>query len=319
MPALNEAAHIERCLRSIMAQKPTAPLEMIVVDGGSTDGTREIARKTGAIVLDNPERIIPAALNHALRLVCGDVFVRFDAHSEMRPGYLEACLRALAEERDAVNVGGWCEVTPSGPWGGALAVALSSRLGVGNARLWQRPSESERRSVESVPFGCFRVDDLRAVAGWESSLPVNEDYELNSRLRSGGGRVLFDPSIRAIYRPRESLRAIAAQHWRYGRWKAAMLKRSPGELRLRQLAPPGLLVALSLACLPSRSAVPARLGVASYLCVIGMVTLRSPAGWRTGAVLAALHLSWGGGFAFGLLASRRPSARRRPQGTSRAA
>jgi succinoglycan biosynthesis protein ExoA len=316
VPALNEAAHIERCLRSIMAQRPQAPLEVIVVDGGSTDGTPALARKAGAIVLENRARIIPEALNRALPAVRGEVFLRFDAHSQMGPGYLTACLRALAEEPQAVNVGGWCEIEATGPWGRALAAALRSRFGVGNARLWRPPSDpAVRKNVESVPFGCFRVAALRTAGGWESSLPVNEDYELNARLRSTGGKVLFDPSIRAIYHPRESLRQIAVQHWRYGRWKAVMLKRSPRELRLRQLAPPGLLVVLALACLPGRLASPARLGLGSYLCGIGTVALRSSAGWRTAAVLASMHLSWGGGFVRGL-ASRDAGARRRTEGTA---
>ena len=305
IPALNEAASIERCVRSILSQRPSAH-ELIVVDGGSSDGTPELARAAGALVLDNPDRIISAALNRGLAAATGEVFLRFDAHAEMPEGYLANCLRALAEEPGAANVGGWCEVRPNGQWGRALAGALSSRLGVGNARLWRAPEpSSRRREVDSVPFGCFPVARLRAAGGWEQTLPVNEDYELNARLRAAGGKVIFDPVLRAVYFPRESLRAITAQYWRYGRWKAVMLKRSPRSLRRRQLAPPALVGLVVVGCLPKRVALPARLALGAYAAGIGGAALRAGSGWRTAIVFASMHLSWGAGFFYGLIRAGR--------------
>jgi succinoglycan biosynthesis protein ExoA len=283
-----------------MAQRPR-PLEVIVVDGGSRDGTGELARHEGAIVIDNPERTIPAALNLGLAAAHGDVLARFDAHSEMTPGYLEACLSALASDPTALNAGGWCEARATGPWGGALAAALSSPFGVGNARLWRRPAEgSTRTHVDSVPFGCYRASALRSVGGWENGLPVNEDFELNARLRGAGGRVVFDPSIRALYHPRETLAAIARQYWRHGRWKAAMLKRSPRSLRPRQLAPPVLLASVALALVPRREAAAARVALAAYAAGVGLASARAGGGFRTAVVLASVHLSWGSGFLYGL-------------------
>ena len=305
IPALNEAASIERCVRSVLAQRP-APHELIVVDGGSNDGTRELARSAGALVLDNPDRIIPAALNRGLAAATGDVFLRFDAHSEMPDGYLATCLRALEEEPAAANVGGWCEVRPNGRWGRALAGALSSRLGVGNARLWRAPERnSVRREADSVPFGCFPVARLRAAGGWEQRLPVNEDYELNTRLRAAGGKVIFDPALRAVYFPRESFREITCQYWRYGFWKAAMLKRSPRSLRPRQLAPPALVGLVVLACVPRRETRPARLALGTYAAGIGVTALRARSGWRTAVVLGSMHLSWGSGLFYGFVRAGR--------------
>jgi succinoglycan biosynthesis protein ExoA len=293
-----------------MAQRP-APLEVIVVDGGSGDGTGELARQEGVTVISNPERIIPAALTRGLAAARGDVLVRFDAHSEMTPGYLEACLRALSSDPTALNAGGWCDVRAEGPWGRALAAALSSPFGVGNARLWRRPvSGSTRAYVDSVPFGCYRASALRSIGGWEKSPPVNEDFELNARLRASGGEVVFDPSIRAIYHPRESLGQIASQYWRYGRWKAAMLKRSPRSLRARQLAPPGLLAILALALVPRREALPARLALAGYAAGLGLASARAGSGPRTAVVLASLHLSWGSGFLYGLVSGSALDPRR---------
>src|SRR3954451_8422659 len=101
-----------------------AEVEVLVVDGSSTDATAELARAAGATVVPNPDRTTPNALNRGLEAARGRVVIRFDAHSEMAPGYIAACLRALSEEEGAVNVGGWCEVRGKGPWGRAVAAAL---------------------------------------------------------------------------------------------------------------------------------------------------------------------------------------------------
>lgn len=305
--ALNERAHIARCVGSILEQEVEHELEVIVVDEHSHDGTAELARAAGATVVENPGRGIPAALNHGLATLRGEVLVRFDAHAEMPPGYIAACLRALAEEQGAVNVGGWREARGSGPWARATGTLLASPLGVGNARIWRRPPPGEaRRDVDTVPLGCFPVAELRATGGWNEQLLANEDYELNHRLRGRGGRVVFDPAIWSIYHPRETLRALGRQYWNYGRWKAVMLEGSPESLKLRQLAPPALL-AVAAAAPFSRIA---RAGLGAYGLALGGVAVRS-GDWRTGPALATMHGAWGAGLLRGLASaeSRRWSAR----------
>lgn len=301
VPALNEAADIEACVLSVLDQESEGGLEVFVVDGGSTDTTAQLAREAGATVLANPDRSIPAALNRGLAAARGDVLLRFDAHAEMKPGYVSACLRALAEEDGAANVGGWCTVRPRGPWGRALAGALGSSLGVGNARLWRQPRQGQTRvDVDSVPFGCFAVAALQRAGGWREDLAVNEDYELNHRLRRAGGRVVFDPAIQAVYVPRESPLAIAQQYWRYGRWKAVMLRGSPRSLRPRQLAPPMLLITACVS-LSGPLAPTARAVLGAYAVLLAGATLRARSGWRTAPLLMAMHTSWAAGLFTGLL------------------
>lgn len=298
IPARQERAHIETCVRSIVAQQLEGELEVLVVDESSPDGTAELARAAGATVLQNPGRGIPAALNHGLACARGEVLVRFDAHAEMPPGYVAACLRALAEEDRAWNVGGWREARGVGPWGRATGELLSSPLGVGNARIWRRPAPGEsRREVETVPLGCFPTERLREVGGWREDLLANEDFELNHRLRERGGRVVFDPAIWSIYRPRETFRSLARQYWNYGRWKAVVVRDEPDSLRLRQLAPPAL--ALSLVAAPVLP--PARAAAGAYALLLAGVSARSREGWHAGATLAAMHLSWAAGLAQGLV------------------
>ncbi len=309
VPARDEAAHIEACVRSIVRQRFDDGLEVLVVDGRSSDATADLARRAGATVLDNEQRTIPAALNRALAAARGEVIVRFDAHAEMPETYLAACVRTLENEDGAANVGGWRTVRAEGRWGQALALALASRFGVGNARIWRSPRPGdERRDVDTVPLGCFWAETLRRAGGWDEGLLANEDFDLNHRLRRGGGRVVFDPEIRSVYRPRESLGEIAAQYLRYGRWKGAMLAGAPGSVRPRQLVPPALAAAIVAAAFPSPLARPARAAVGLYASTLIAESLRVRGGWRLPVVLATMHLSWGAGLSAGL--ARHALARR---------
>lgn len=298
VPAYQEERHIEACVRSIVAQEVDGGLEVLVADGRSTDRTRELAEKAGARVVDNAAGTIPSGLNAALAAAAGEIVVRFDAHAEMPPGYVHACVDALTAE-GAANVGGWREPRGTGPWGKALAAALASPFGVGNARIWRRPpADAPAVEVETVPLGAFRADELRDAGGWREDLLANEDFELNHRLRERGGRVVFVPSIWSIYRPRESLGEIARQYWRYGTWKAAMLVDEPESLRPRQLAP---VVLLGVAASAPFSR-PARGALAAYAAGLGVLAARSPAGWRLAPTLATMHLAWSSGLVRGLAA-----------------
>jgi hypothetical protein len=311
VPARNEAEYIEACVRSILHQDVEGGLEVLVVDGRSTDGTVELARRAGATVVANPEKTIPAALNRGLAVARGDVIVRFDGHAEMPDGYVAACVRALAEEQ-AANVGGWREVRASGPWGRALGAALESRLGVGNARIWRRPMPDEGRlDLDTVPLGCFRAATLRAAGGWDEGLLANEDFDLNERLRRSGGRVVFDPAVYSVYRPRESLAEIAAQYIRYGRWKAAMLAGAPGSLRPRQVVPVGLVCAAATALVPSPAAAVSRVGIVLYAAALGTCSLRLRGGRRLPIVMATMHLGWGAGLVGGLALQAAQRVRKR--------
>jgi glycosyltransferase involved in cell wall biosynthesis len=291
-------------VKSIREQELEGELEVIVADGRSTDGTGDLAREAGATVVENPRRITPAGLNVGLAQARADVVLRFDAHSRMPPGYVQTCLRALEQEErnGAVNVGGWLLVQTATQWERAIAAALRSRFGIGNPRLWRRPERGEsRRDVESVPFGCWRTETLRALGGWNESFVRNQDYELNHRLRSAGGRIVFDPAIWSIYVPRASLSSLARQFWDYGRFKARMLRTTPTSLQPRQLAPLALLAALVSAAVPGPLARSARSLLAAYAFVLTGVAAHSRGGWRTVPVIGTMHLAWGSGLVFGLV------------------
>ncbi len=311
VPARNEATNIVACVRSVLAQDVRGGLELIVADGRSSDGTAQLAGEAGAVVVDNPLRITPAGLNAALAAARGEVIVRFDAHAEMPPGYVEACVRALEEEPGALSVGGWCRIEGRGPWGRALAAALASRFGVGNPRPRRPPGPSDGRvDVDGFAFGCWRADVLRRHGGWDERFLRNQDFELSHRLRRAGGRVVFDPAIWSIYHPRESLGAIARQYRDYGRFKALAFTTAPRSIRPRQLAPAALLLTALAAMIPSPLRSPARGGLALYAALLSGVTARSDGGWRTFPVLATIHGAWGGGLLVGLLKIASEKARK---------
>jgi len=312
VPARNEEKHIEACVRSILDQNVDGGLEVIVADGSSADQTAVVARASGARVVRNPDRTTPAGLNAALASARGEVVVRFDAHAEMPPGYVAACVHALHAEGRPACVGGWRQVAGRGPWGRATAAALASRFGVGNPRIWRAPHANDGPiEVDTVALGCWSASHLRAVGGWNNRYLRNQDFELNHRLRRAGGRVVFDPRIWSIYRPRESPAAIVRQYWDYGCFKALLLAEQPSSLQPRQLAPVGLLAACAMAAVPGLPRIAGRGALGVYAMTLAAVAARAHTGWRTAAVLAAMHLSWGVGFlvGFGRLGATRLGGR----------
>jgi succinoglycan biosynthesis protein ExoA len=151
---------------------------------------------------------------------------------------------------------------------------------------------------------------LREVGGWRPDLVRNQDFELNHRLRATGGRIVYDPAISFVYRPRESLRALWAQYWQFGHWKAIVLADTPASLRPRQLAPLGLLLTAAASFSGGTAGRTARPLLAVYGLGISSVAARSR-NWRTAPVLVTIHAAWALGFLTRMarLLSRRARAR----------
>jgi succinoglycan biosynthesis protein ExoA len=294
IPAYNESDAIEACLDAVMAQTYPNVTEVLVIDGRSEDDTRLRAeRVAGVRVLDNPLRIQAAALNAALSVATGEVFVRVDGHCRIAPDYVERAVDAL-ERTGAALVGG--AMTPIGTsWiQRGISVAMISRLGAGPARFHRRGGPGW---VDTVYLGAYRTQTGRDVGGYAPDLGVNEDAEFARRMTSRGG-IYFDSTICSTYTPRATVRAVAQQFFRYGKSRAATIRRHPDSLAARQLAAPLLVIGLL-------SPVRNRVGLAYGFVVLGRAawTARTDptAGVAMTAVLPAMHLSWGLGFFKGLL------------------
>ena len=310
IPTLNEEQHITTLLDSLSEQDyGPRQLEVLVADGGSEDATRALVREYPSRfhrleVVDNPMRITVGGLNAGMAVAAGDCWIIIGAHSEVAPDFVSASVSAL-RRTGAACVGGPIETIGRSFVGKAIAAAMSSPFGVGDARF--RYSE-EGGEVDTVPFGCYHRRVWEVVGPFDETVDGADEDSYNARLRRAGGRIVLDPAIRSSYYPRESLRALAEQYAGYGAAKGTLLRR--GEtLRPRHFAPSAMVVGGGLLLLLGRRRRSARrllrlLG--SAYVGLGMRAGRS-AGEKNGAhpalvlgAAATMHAAYGVGFLWGL-------------------
>lgn len=307
VPVLDERDHLPALLESLAAQT-RVPDEVVVVDGGSTDGTREWLaaeaelRSPWLVVVDNPQRWVGPAMNHGIRRARGDLVARMDAHARYAPDYLERLVAALAERPEAAGAGGVYSMTGTGATGRAIAAVTSSPVALGGAA---HRTAREGRWVDHVGTGMYRREALEQVRGFDPTYRANEDFELDHRIGLAGGRIWLEPSARFESVARSTLIGLGRQMGRYGFFKARTLVAHPRSLRLRQVAPPVLIAGIAGATLvrPRAGAVL----LAGYLAAAAAagVAVTRRGGARptavTPAVLPVVHLSWGSGFYCGLV------------------
>lgn len=327
MPVRNEEAFIARSLGAVLSQNyPSDRLEVLVADGQSSDHTRAvIASLPGAErvrVIENPQRRQAFGLNAALRQVRGDIVVRVDGHTVIAPDYVRQCVRALAES-GAANVGGRMQAVGLTPMGRAIAAAGASGFAVPTAfHVSDKP-----QFTDTVYMGAWPRAALLAVGGFDERLRVNEDYELNYRLRRAGGRIYLSPAIRSTYFGRQTLTTLARQYFAYGADRTNTLKLHPGSLKPRQLVSPTFVFALLFGGALATLNGAARVVWAVILALYALVNLSASArvarrtgreGWRLlprlPLVFATMHVAWGLGFWKGALFGGAPAPREQASG-----
>ncbi len=310
IPARNEEKYIGACLDSILANDyPSTSLEILVIDGMSTDRTPEIVgnyalRHPFVRLLKNPRRIIPSALNIGILEARGEIIVRMDAHSTYAADYIRQAVSDL-ETTGAAMVGSVQRPTSDTLITSAIAAATCSRFGVGNS--YQHFGTESRWVEDSVYLGIWNRKTLIQLGGFNESWEINEDSELIHRLCRTGGKIWLSTKLHSSYQVRGSLASLARQYFRYGMWRARTSLTYPSSLHWRQLAPPALLASLPMSLGFARiSAVLALAVPCSYalvnLLVTGTIVARQ--GWRcilVPFVFCTLHLSWGTGFWVGLI------------------
>ena len=243
IPCSNEARFIGKCLDSVIANNyEEGRLEILVVDGGSEDGTRRILKNytkeySYIKMLDNPERITPSALNIGVRNATGDFIVRLDAHTSCANDYLRECIHYL-NEYGADNVGGILATVPTKDTliGKSIALALSNRFGVGNS-YFRTGCSAEPRWVDTVPFGCFRKEVFDKVGFFDERLARSQDMEFNIRLRKAGGGILLVPSIVCNYYARSDLGEFFRYSFSNGAWAILPFKHVKKAVAWRHLIP----------------------------------------------------------------------------------
>jgi glycosyltransferase involved in cell wall biosynthesis len=305
-PTLNEEAQIAETVRALQAQRLDQGVEFLFVDGCSDDKTRSILERLGAEdprirVIDNPQRAIPFALNIGLDHARGEFVARMDAHTLYPPDYLARGVERL-RRGDVEWVSGPQLPHGVGRWSRRIALALTTRLGIGGAAFREATREIE---VDAGYTGIWRRDTLIRHGGWDQRWPINEDGELAARIREAGGRIVCIPEMAARYVPRNSLRDLARQYFRYGVYRAKTCRAHPESMRRSHVLPPALVLTLAVAALPAgRASRVARTGAAAYLIALaGTAASRLRAAPADACllpiVLAVMHLSWGCGFLVG--------------------
>lgn len=314
IPTLNEAEHIGPLVRQRLAE-PIDGLMLVVADGGSTDGTPDLAREAAAgdprlAVLHNPRRIQSAAVNLAVARYgdAADILVRVDAHAEYPPDYV-AKLLAVGRETGVDSVVVALDTVGLGSFGRAVAAAQNSALGAGNSA--HRIGGSGW--VDHGHHALMRLDAYRAAGGYDETFSHNEDAELDVRIAANGGCIWLTDAVRPVYHPRRTPGALARQYRAYGRGRARTILKHSLRPKVRQLlpalvAPAALAAPLGLAVagvLPAAAvlAVPAALWLGASLAGGALLAARhkDAAVLSSGPAAAIMHAAWSLGFWEGLV------------------
>jgi len=240
LPVFNEGNFILRSLGALLDQTyPKDRMEIILADGMSTDNTRELARQiaSGSTIpvsfVENVKKIAPSGLNLALGAARGEIIVRVDGHTIVEPDYVSECVDAL-RRTGAANAGGKMNAVSDGSVGQAIAIATSSRFGIGNARFHYADTEEY---VDTVYLGAWPKKIFDRYGFFNEELVRNQDDEFSYRLRAGGEKILLSPKIKSIYYNRSSFKTLWRQYFQYGYWKVRVLQMHPRQMSMRQFVP----------------------------------------------------------------------------------
>ncbi len=319
MPVLNEERHIRDAVHSALSQD-NCHVQVLVVDGRSVDHTREIVaelseRDQRVELFDNPKVIIPAGLNVALRASSAEFVSRIDGHTAVSEGYLARAVNQLSRDPSLGGIGGRRRGVAKTKVGRAIAAVVSSPFGVGNSI---NHYATEFQITDHATFGVYRADVARQIGGWDESLPVNEDVDFDHRLQQAGYRIAYDPEMVVDWQVRETISDLFRQYRRYGRGKAAMVRKNGrSAVRPRHLAPPtlvaGTVVVVTAAALvtpwflltlPAYGLGMVAIGLLTWWRLPGRVQVSLPA---MPAAFVTTHFGWGLGFLEGLLFARTPA------------
>lgn len=253
IPTYNEEKYIAQCIDSLLLQDyPKDSLEIFIVDGKSSDKTCEIVEsyieKYPYIkLLQNPQKIVPFAMNKGIKQAIGEYIIRLDAHALYPPNYISGLIKnALIHDTD--NIGGVCLTDVKNltlkSW--AIKTALSHKFGVGNSTF--RVGASKPLIVDTVPFGCFKRNVFERFGLYDERLVRNQDIELNKRIERGGGKILLVPEIKCTYFARETFLALAKNNYKNGFWNILTVyyTKNFGSLSLRHFIPLFFLLSIIL-------------------------------------------------------------------------
>lgn len=255
IPVFNEKVHISQVLKSIINQNWPGLIEIIIVDGNSTDSTckkieavkKILPANRNILLLQNPQRYIPISLNIACQNASSEIIIRLDGHTYAPASYVADAVEALKKIKFQGIVGGrWkCKAGSKTAAAKAITIAISNPFGVGNA-LYRTFNSSviSLIDVDTVPFGAFTKKLWADLGGYDERLLANEDYDFNYRAKKQGYRIVLNSKIILEYFARPNLTSLGKQYFRYGYWVAQFFAKHKRIPALRKLLPLSLILAL---------------------------------------------------------------------------
>jgi glycosyltransferase involved in cell wall biosynthesis len=315
IPTLNEEAYIQSCLDSILkSDYDKDHMEILIIDGMGSDQTKVIAstyaQKYDFIhVIDNPERIVPIAMNMGLKCAVGEYIVRLDAHAKYPRDYFSKLI-TWHQRLDADNVGAVIRTEVKHCTSRSIAIkkVLSSRFGVGNSNF--RVGVDTPKEVDTVPFGCYPKEVFEKYGYYDERLVRNQDIELNKRIVNNGGKIYLVPDVQCTYYARETLKDLAKNNYANGLWNilTAYYTGSVRSLSLRHFIPLFFVLSLLLPLLLSLWEVRllwlSALSLCSYLTLVIIISLKTTdeqtTVWDLVIDFLTLHLSYGIGSLVGM-------------------
>ncbi len=302
-PTFNEEQNIGNIINFFLSAKPLEK-EFFIIDGGSTDKTREIIKKfsnsyPNIYLLDNPNRFVSFALNLGIDRSNSDIIVRIDAHSKYSEDYFEKIIETF-DAVDADIVGGPYLTAFKTDFQNAVGQAISTKFGIGNSKSHQADYKGY---LDSVAFGAFKKKIFFEIGKFDERLIRNQDDEFNYRANSLGKKVYQNPEIKFWYYPRSSLRDLFIQYFQYGLYKPLVLHKVKSESKFRHLIPSFfVLYLLSLPFLISSLWI--KLPLAFYLLALAIVSFTRKGNFKIKifslSIFPAIHVSYGIGFLIGL-------------------
>ena len=311
LPIRNEHNHIAEAIQSIYDQKIREEYEIIISDGMSTDGTREIIKDivknhTSIKIIDNPQKIVSSGFNAALSISKGNYIVRLDGHAKLCPNYINKCL-SLFKEIDAECIGGYTRHFPKSFIGENISIAQTSTFGAGGASF--RTGVYKGKYVDTLAFGVYKRSVFKKIGGYDIELVRNQDEEFNYRLIQNGGKIWLDPSISSIYYVRNSVISFIKQYFNYGFYKVRVIQKIRSIFSIRHLIP-GIfvfsIIASTFMALTLHYFIPIKLLVFSYLTINLSFTLYESIKSKfkhsmfLPLIFFLMHFSYGFGFLLGL-------------------
>jgi len=242
IPCRDEEKFIGMCLDSVIANDyPKGRFEVLIVDGMSNDGTREIVKKyvkehPFIKLFDNPKKIIPSAMNIGIKNATGEIIMKIDSHARYSEDYISKCVSFLFEY-NSDNVGGVIVALPRNNTsiGKAIVLSLSHPFGIGNSLFRLGPKKPIW--ADTAFSGCYRRDVFDRIGLYDENIARSEDVLINSKLRKSGGKILLVPEIVSYYYARSNFWDFIKHNFNNGFWITYPLKFGKVLFSLRHLVP----------------------------------------------------------------------------------